>query len=664
MKVHKNLNELPSFKNAVLTIGSFDGVHRGHQEIFKQLRTLSTQFGGESIVVSFHPHPRSVIYPKANDLKLLNSLDEKIRLLSRYQIDHLVLVPFSIEFSQQPAREYIEKFLLGKFNPKCIVVGYDHRFGLNREGNVDLLKEYCQATDLEVIQIQKETLDEITISSTKIREAIAKGDILEANQLLGHPYLIEGRVIHGKKVGQTIDFPTANIKLSDDKKLIPAEGVYAVNCDLNGLHKGGMMYIGSKKKKDGQRRVFMDIEVHVFDFEGNIYDDSLTVEIIEHVRDNRTFESLEALRAQLILDKERCKKILRYHDGIKPKPKVSIAILNYNGLDYLDRFLPSVQQSLTEDFECVVIDNGSTDDSLEFLEEWYPEIRVIALDKNYGFAEGYNKGIKEIDAPIIGILNSDVQPDSKWLKSLLVKLENDQTIACIQPKILSLEEKEYFEYAGASGGYLDKLGYPFCRGRIFDTIEQDNEQYESDEEVFWCSGAAMLIRKEAFEKSGGFDTSFFAHQEEIDLCWRLKRLGFKCLVAPTAKVYHLGGGTLDYSNPKKTYLNFRNNLTMLLKNQASGSLWFIFVARLFLDGVAGIKFLFGGQLKNTWAIIKAHFYVYGNILKILNSRKAFKKIISEHKAQDNSKTGRLNKALLFQYYLRGNKKFSDLDFEK
>lgn len=660
MEVFRNLDNLPAFKNAVITIGSFDGVHYGHQKILNKIVNLANECDGESIVITFDPHPRSVIYPKANDLNLLSDLTEKINLIKRYGIDHVVIVPFTIEFSQQSPQEYIESFLLNRFNPKYIVIGYDHKFGLNRAGNIDWLREYEKARDLKVIEIQKQEIEEIAISSTKIRNAIKEGDIISTNQYLNHYYGIRGKVIKGKQIGNTIGFPTANLYLLESKKLLPRQAVYAVKVMVDDMPYKGMLHIGQHSDKEN----FQNIEVNLFDFEGNLYDEILNLEIVDFIRDNQQFDSLDLLKEQLALDKQRSLAILEAVDSSKSiNSDVSIVILNYNGINYLESYLPSVLYSSKELINVYVIDNASTDGSVEYLHEWYPEVKIISLDKNYGFAEGYNQGLKKINSKYIVILNSDVEVERYWLDPIIKIMNANDQIVSVQPTIKSLENRDSYEYAGAAGGYLDKWGYPFCKGRILDTIEKTQNIYSGTHEVFWTSGAAMVTRTKIFKKLGGFDKDFFAHQEEIDFCWRAKRAGYKCLATNDSTVYHMGGGTLTYGSDKKVYLNFRNNLLMLLKNERKSRLLYLIPLRLILDGVAGVKFLLSGKFKSTLAILKAHFAFYGAFPKTLTKRRRIVATLKKMNGRDNSKTGRYSKSILLKYYLGGKKRFSDLDID-
>lgn len=660
MRILRDIKDLPSFKNVVLTIGSFDGVHRGHQKIIKRINHLAKEIDGESIIITFDPHPRKIIYPKDNSLELLSSLEEKIDLCESYGIDNMVIVPFSIEFSQQNPREYIEKFLIGLFNPKYIVIGYDHRFGLNREGNIDLLKAYEAENNFKVIQIKKQELEDITISSTKVRTALKSGNIEIANQFLNHDYSLKGKVIHGDKIGQTLGYPTANIQVNDEDKLIPAEGVYAVKCTIEGLEKNGMLYIGKRPTLEGKEPK-LKIEVNLFDFNDNIYDKEIKVNLLYHIRGDMKFDSMEKLKFQLSKDKQSVLTLFEQHP-VTPKngDKICIAILNYNGEELLESYLPQVLYSSDELINIAVIDNASTDDSVSYIQDWHPEIQIIELPNNYGFAEGYNRGMAYINSKYTVILNSDVNVSTHWLDPIIQRMETDPMLAIAQPKVLSLEEKNKFEYAGASGGYMDALGYPYCRGRIFDHVEEDEHQYDSIENVDWATGAAMVVRTKIFKDLGGFDNDYFAHMEEIDFCSRARAAGYKIEVIPKSVVYHLGGGTLDYGNPRKVFLNFRNSLYTLYKNESFGKLLWLLPMRLILDGVAGLKFLFEGKFAGIGAIIKAHWSFFMSIGSLRRKKKHYQSLINKYKVGSPVQRSGYSKSIVWDYYIRNKKVFSKL----
>ena len=286
--------------------------------------------------------------------------------------------------------------------------------------------------------------------------------------------------------------------------------------------------------------------------------------------------------------------------------KVSVIILNWNGKTLLEEFLPSVVANTPSDIaEVVVADNGSTDGSVDMLKEKYPSVRLILFEKNYGFAEGYNRAISQTDATYTVLLNSDVEVTENWLDAPLAVLNSDKSIAAVQPKICSYRNKEYFEYAGAAGGFIDFYGYPYCRGRIMPVVEKDCGQYDTQMDVLWATGACLFIRTDVYKKEGGLDSRFFAHQEEIDLCWRLRSRGYRVICTPQSVVYHLGGATLNTENPRKTFLNFRNNLLMLYKNLPEKDLKHVSRVRSWLDIIAATKFFITGNPKNASAVFQA-----------------------------------------------------------
>lgn len=285
--------------------------------------------------------------------------------------------------------------------------------------------------------------------------------------------------------------------------------------------------------------------------------------------------------------------------------KLAVVILNWNGILLLEKFLPSVVQYSPE-ATIYVADNASTDDSISYIKVFFPSIKIVKNDSNLGFASGYNEALKHIDAEIYALVNSDIEVTENWLQPILKTFKNEPKTAIIQPKILDYKRKEYFEYAGAAGGFIDQYGYPYCRGRIFDTLEKDTRQYEDNCEIFWASGACFFIRSSVYKTLHGFDDDFFAHQEEIDLCWRAFNKGYKIKYNSGSVVYHVGGATLQQGHPMKTYLNFRNSLLMLTKNLPKEKLYTILLGRMILDGIAGIQFLTQGKFKHFWAILKAH----------------------------------------------------------
>ena len=325
--------------------------------------------------------------------------------------------------------------------------------------------------------------------------------------------------------------------------------------------------------------------------------------------------------------------------------KVAIVILNWNGKQMMMSYLPSVIQYSREEASIIVADNASTDGSVQWLREHHPEVRVIELDKNYGFAEGYNRALKQVQAQYYVILNSDVQVTHHWLTPLIENMDAHEEVAAGQPKLLSVADNDSFEYAGAAGGFIDRFGYPFCRGRIFDTVEQDQGQYDEDAEILWATGACLMIRSADFWRAGGFDGRFFAHNEEIDLCWRLHDMGRKIYCYPDSEVFHVGGGTLPKNNPMKTYLNFRNNLTMLYKNLPESDFHYVLRMRWLLDYVAAFATLL---MHGNWGDFKA----------IFRARRAYRKW--RHQFDDDRRTiqqrrvadGRKPFCIVWKYYIK------------
>ena len=298
---------------------------------------------------------------------------------------------------------------------------------------------------------------------------------------------------------------------------------------------------------------------------------------------------------------------------------LAIVILNWNGKSWLEKFLPTVIVHSPE-AEIYVIDNASTDDSVHFLENNFPIIRIIINNENFGFAGGYNEGLKSVNSDIYCLLNSDVEVTQNWIAPILSIFESDENIAAVQPKILDFNNRHYFEFAGAAGGLIDNLGYPYCRGRIFENIEEDQGQYDDTSEIFWASGCCFFVRSADFWAQKGFDSRFFAHQEEIDLCWRFKNEGKKIYYTSESTVYHVGGGTLNKQSPQKTFLNIRNNLSMLLKNLPFPQMVWIILVRFVLDGFAGVYLGYKKGMPHFWAVIKAHFSFYSQVPQTLKLR--------------------------------------------
>lgn len=336
--------------------------------------------------------------------------------------------------------------------------------------------------------------------------------------------------------------------------------------------------------------------------------------------------------------------------------KAAVVILNWNGKIFLEKFLPAVIRHTPPFAEVVVADNASTDGSLDFLRQHFPSVRIIRNTSNSGYAKGYNDALKQVEAEYFVLLNSDIEVTPNWIQPVIELMDTDRTIGACQPKILSYHNKKQFEYAGAAGGFIDKYGYAFCRGRIFNSFEEDTGQYDDMKEIFWATGACLFVRSELFREAGALDEDFFAHMEEIDLCWRMKNMGYKIMYCPHASVYHVGGGTLSKISPKKTFLNFRNNLILLCKNHSSEYFRIKLLLRLKLDGIAGVKFLFSGDTAHFLAVIKAHWSFYRTIGKTLKKRKVMQKRISKYAV-----AAVYRKSIAMDYFLRGKKKFSDLD---
>ena len=336
--------------------------------------------------------------------------------------------------------------------------------------------------------------------------------------------------------------------------------------------------------------------------------------------------------------------------------KVSVILLNWNGRKLLEKFLPSVVAHTPSDVaEVVVADNGSTDDSVAMLRERFPGVRLILLDRNYGFAEGYNRAIEQTAAEYTVLLNTDVEVTPGWLMAPLEELDADPSVAAVQPKLLSRRDRSFFEYAGAAGGWIDRYGYPFCRGRVLSVVEEDRGQYDAPTDIFWASGACLFIRTDVYRRVGGLDARFFAHQEEIDLCWRLRSRGYRLRCTPQSVVYHVGGGTLHTESPYKTFLNFRNNLLMIYKNLPDRDLRRVMRLRRVLDGLAALRFVLTGHMKNAAAIVRAR-------REFHRWRKDYAPIRAENLrlATLDPIPEQMNRSLLLRFYLKGEKTFEQL----
>ena len=336
--------------------------------------------------------------------------------------------------------------------------------------------------------------------------------------------------------------------------------------------------------------------------------------------------------------------------------KIAVVILNWNGQKFLEQFLPNVLRYTSEKADVIVADNASTDNSVEYLQTNFPEIQIIINQSNGGFAKGYNDALFQLDHTYFVLLNSDIEVSENWLDPVINLMDQDENIAACQPKIRSYSEPEKFEYAGAAGGFIDKFGYPFCRGRIFNNLEIDHGQYDDNLEIFWATGACMFVRSEIYKKVGGLDNDFFAHMEEIDFCWRVKNLGYKIMYCAQSTVYHVGGGTLPKKSSMKTFLNFRNNFFLLYKNLPSNKLFSVIVPRLFLDGIAAIKFLFEGGFRDFGAVARAHFTFYFNHSHLKRKRRGMPKQLSTSCIYQGN--------IVLEHYLKHKKLFSELDKSK
>jgi GT2 family glycosyltransferase len=336
--------------------------------------------------------------------------------------------------------------------------------------------------------------------------------------------------------------------------------------------------------------------------------------------------------------------------------KTAIIILNWNGLGFLKMFLETViKHSMDNDTAIYVADNGSTDGSPEWIANNFSDVIIIKLDKNHGFAGGYNMAINQIDARYFVLLNSDIEVTPNWLQPLVSFMDANPDVASCQPKILSYYQRDHFEHAGAAGCFIDKYGYPFCRGRVITKVEKDTGQYDTQINVFWSSGACMIVKSEAWKKCGGFDEDFFAHMEEIDLCWRFHKAGYRVCYLYDSVIYHVGGGTLSYNSPFKTYLNFRNSLFLLYKNLPDNKLNTTLFIRKLLDGFAAVYFLLQGNLRSVSSVWNAHFDYYKALKKLKEKRKSVKKLDINRRDETI-----LNKSIVFEFYVKGNKTYKSL----
>jgi len=338
--------------------------------------------------------------------------------------------------------------------------------------------------------------------------------------------------------------------------------------------------------------------------------------------------------------------------------RVAIVILNWNGKEFLSKFIPFVlKYSGLPGMQFVIADNCSTDGSIDFIRRNYPGIEIIKFNENYGYARGYALALPQIQAEYYVLLNSDVEVTENWLDPLIRLMESNPNIAAVMPKIRSFHRREYFEYAGAAGGFIDKFGYPFCQGRILTSIERDEGQYDQPREIFWASGACMLLRADAYARTGGLDVDFFAHMEEIDLCWRLKRLGYSIYYCPESLVYHVGGGTLPNDNPRKLYYNYRNSLYLLVKNIDRIGFITILIPRMILDGLSATAYLLQGKILFFFAVIRAHIRFYLNLRRLIHKRKIINRIISK-----TSVSQIFPGAIVYNFFIKRRRVFRDLNF--
>ncbi len=336
----------------------------------------------------------------------------------------------------------------------------------------------------------------------------------------------------------------------------------------------------------------------------------------------------------------------------------AVVILSYNGKKWHEQFLPLIVEEAHTGYEVIVVDNASTDDTYTYLQEQFPTVKTLQIGINRGFSNGYAEALKQIEAKYYILLSSDFEVTKGWYPPLLQAMQRYTGLAACQPKIRYWRDREYFEYAGAGGGFMDNLGYLFCRGRVFNTLEKDNGQYNDDIEVFWASGGCFMVRAELYHKAGGLDHDLYAHMEEVDLCWRLKNMGYKIGYIGQSTVYHVGGSVISYGSPQKLYYNFRNSLILLTKNESSRKLLWLFPLRLILDGIAGLQMLFAGKPNGTFTIIKAHFHFYGSLGKWLQRRKEAKQLIT-HRNQ----SGIYRKSIVWQYFVLRKFVFTKLNWQ-
>ncbi len=336
-------------------------------------------------------------------------------------------------------------------------------------------------------------------------------------------------------------------------------------------------------------------------------------------------------------------------------PSVAVVIIHWNKRSLLEQFLPSVVKSTYPNLKIYVADNFSSDDSVAWLAQNYPQIGCIKLDANYGYAGGYNRALQQITADYFVLLNNDVEVPGNWIEPVIAVMESKPGIAAAQPKILQYAPQSMFEYAGAAGGFMDKMGYVFCRGRLFEHLEEDRQQYNDTVEIFWASGACFFVKSAAFKEAGGFDEHFFAHMEEVDLCWRLKLIGYQVMAVGSSEVYHVGGSTLQKANAQKTYLNFRNSLIMLLKNLPAGQLWWFIFVRSSMDLLSSIYFLMNAQTDHCWAVHRAHVAFFFHFGKWFKLRKTVKRNVPQSQL-----TGIYKGSIVFKHFIQKKQTYPEL----
>ena len=649
--MHDGVEDLPQITRAVVTIGSYDGVHLGHRKILRQLVDTAQECDGEAVVISFDPHPRLLLYPEQTDLKLLSDRQEKIRVLRKLGVDHVVFVRFDKEFSEQSPESYVRDFLIGRFSPSAIIIGYDHKYGKDRAGDIDLMSKITTEHGVDLQVIEKHDADHLKISSSRIRQSLQIGKVKEAADLLGRPYRIAGSVAMGDQIGRTIGYPTANLVARSTHTLLPAAGIYVTDTVIDGQRYPSMSYLGDRPalEHDDSYR----LETHVLDYDSDLYGREIAIDFLCKLRDDSGFESMEKLQRQL-QDDERA---TRAHHATRVS--TCAIILNYNGLAHLQTYLPAINSAIPDSDELIIVDNASTDGSVAWLQEHHPEIRLMIWEKNHGFAGGYKRALEVIQSDYYVLINSDLRFAQPWYRSIITEMEKNAQIGASQCKVLSLRDPDVFEYAGAAGGYMDRWLYPFCRGRILDYCEKDLGQYDTRERIFWATGAAMVVRASAYHEVGGLDEDFFAHQEEIDLCWRLQRSGYEIHYFPDEQVYHLGGGTLSYGSTFKTYLNFRNSIVLLIKNQKKAWLALL-LWRMVLDGVAAAKFLLSAQPAHSWAVLRAHGYIYTHLGSLLKKRRDLKAQLDTKEASAVIH-GRKPYSIIWNYYIKKHLSYHEIE---